>query len=63
MKLDLSAAAITARIAQVSAQADLDPRRRVHAKVDMSEAGITRRIQAVSEMLELCRALALANRR
>ncbi len=60
MKVDLSAPAIEARVAQASALADLRPQRRLHAKLDMTAAGIVSRIQAASEMLDLCLALGRA---
>jgi len=54
----MSPAAITARLRRASELSDLDPARRLDAKLDMSAAGITRRLREASELLDLCRALA-----
>ncbi|MDD9947611.1 MAG: hypothetical protein OXU20_41605 [Myxococcales bacterium] len=54
---DMSAAAITHRLHLCSALSDLDPARRLDAKLDMSPAGITRRLREAAALLELCRKL------
>jgi hypothetical protein len=55
--LDMSPAAISARLRRSSELADLHPARRLEAKLDMSPAGITRRLREASELLDLCRTL------
>jgi len=54
MKVDMSPAAITARLKEVSRLADLRPEMRLHCKVDMSPAGVTRRLRQVSQLRDLC---------
>jgi hypothetical protein len=56
--LDLSPAAISARLRRASELADLDPALRLEAKLDLSPAGITRRLREASDLLDLCRMLA-----
>lgn len=56
--LDMSAAAITARLRASGAQSDLSPETRLDAKLDLSPAGITARLREVSALCELCRRLA-----
>ena len=57
-KVDMSAAAITARLRHVGTISDLAPERRLDAKLDMSAAGITRRLAEASDLLQLCQSLA-----
>jgi hypothetical protein len=52
--VDMSPAAITARLRQVSEAADLRPERRLDQKIDMSSAAVTRRLRRVSELRRLC---------
>lgn len=59
-RLDMSPAAISARLRRASELSDLDPARRLEGKLDMSPGAITRRLREASELLELCRALAAA---
>ncbi|MGB0678223.1 MAG: hypothetical protein ACPGUV_01010 [Polyangiales bacterium] len=54
----MSAAAIEARLQQVSALTDLRPETRLDAKLDMSPAGMEARLAEVSQLLQLCRTLA-----
>jgi hypothetical protein len=54
MSVDMSAAAITARLRQVSAHADLRSGARLDAKIDMSPAAIVRRLQEVERLRRLC---------
>jgi hypothetical protein len=56
--LDMSAAAVTARIRAVSDLADLRPEHRLYGKIDMSAEGVTRRLREVSELRDLCLELA-----
>jgi hypothetical protein len=55
--VDMSAAAVTARLQQVSDLADLRPERRLDGKIDMSAHGVTVRVNDVSELRDLCLAL------
>jgi hypothetical protein len=50
----MSPAAVAARLRAASDLADLDPRRRLHARTDLSAAGVARRIRAVSQLRDLC---------
>jgi hypothetical protein len=52
--LDMSAAAVTARLQAVSDLADLRPERRLDAKLDMSAHGVTLRVRDASELRDLC---------
>lgn len=56
--LDMSKAAITARLRIASALSDLHPERRLDAKLDMSPSAITKRLREASDLLEVCRKLA-----
>lgn len=56
--VDMSAAAVTARLQHVSDIADLRAERRLHGKIDMTAAGVTARLCEVSELRDLCLALA-----
>jgi hypothetical protein len=59
MSVDLSAAAIDARLRKASQLAgSLRPERRLETKLDMSAAGVATRLKTVSDLLELCRTLA-----
>jgi hypothetical protein len=57
MSLDMSAAAVTARLRRSSDLADLRADARLLAKVDMSPAAITRRLRQVERMRRTCLAL------
>jgi hypothetical protein len=57
MSVDLSAAAIEARIRRASELTDLRPELRLHAKLDLTAEGIARRLRQVSGLLDLCRRL------
>jgi hypothetical protein len=57
MSVDLSPAAITARLREASALADLRTGYRLHAKVDMSPRGITERLREVERLRRVCVAL------
>ncbi len=56
--VDMSAAAVTARLQLVSDMADLRPERRLFGKIDMSAAGVTGRLRTASELRDLCLVLA-----
>jgi hypothetical protein len=56
--VDMSAAAVTARLQYVSDIADLRPERRLYGKIDMSAVGVTARLREVSELRDLCLELA-----
>jgi hypothetical protein len=61
MKVDLSAAAIEARLQEASRLAGAPrPENRLAAKIDLSGAAITVRLKGASELLEVCRALGRA---
>lgn len=63
MSVDLSAAAIEARLREASRLAgELRAESRLATKIDLSRAGVTRRLRQASDLLELCRALAEAGR-
>jgi hypothetical protein len=64
MSVDMSAAAIEARLKDASWRADpLVPEARLSAKIDLSGEGVASRLREASELLDLCRALAQAGRR
>jgi hypothetical protein len=64
LKVELSGAAIAARLREVSRLAgSLERERRLDTKIDLSGAGIAARLREASELLELCRALARAGGR
>lgn len=57
----LSAQAIDARLRAASDAVDsLRPETRLHTKIDLGPDGVARRLREASDLLELCRALALA---
>jgi hypothetical protein len=63
MSVDLSAAAIDARLRKASQLAgSLRPELRMENKLDMSAAGVATRLKTVSELLDLCRALGRKSR-
>lgn len=62
MKLDLSARAISERLAQASAMSDLATEKRLDAKLDLSAQGISARLTEVSKLRELCMHLERANK-
>ena len=55
--LDMSPAAIEARVQQASELSDLRPEARLDAKLDMSPEGIARRIKEASDLNTLCELL------
>jgi hypothetical protein len=55
--LDMSPGAVTRRLQEVAALADLEPKRRFESKLDLTSAGITRRLRRVAELRRLCLAL------
>ena len=58
MSVNLSAAAIDARLRKASQLAgSLRPERRLETKLDMSASGVATRLRTASELLDLCRAL------
>lgn len=61
MSVDLSPEAISARLRQASELAgSLRPEHRLETKLDLTGAGVARRLKEASDLLDLCRALALA---
>lgn len=63
MSVDLSAAAIEARLREASRLAgELRAETRLATKIDLSRAGVTRRLQEASDLMDLCRALAQAGK-
>ena len=56
-RIDLSPAAITARLRQASDASDLAAVRRLDTKVDLSPDGVSRRLHEAFELYELCRSL------
>lgn len=54
MSVDVSAAAIAARVREVGRVSDLHPAKRLEPKVGLSAAAIARRIRTVSELRDLC---------
>jgi hypothetical protein len=64
MSVNLSAAAIDARLRKASQLAgSLRPERRLETKLDMSASGVATRLRTASELLDLCRALGGKGRR
>lgn len=58
MSVDMSAAAIEARLRAASAMAgSLRPEHRLETKVDLSAKGVEARLRMASDLLDLCRAL------
>ena len=63
MNVDMSAAAIEARLRQASSLAgSLRPEHRLDTKIDLSPAGVAARLKEASDLLDLCRALARAGK-
>jgi hypothetical protein len=59
MTIDLSAAAIEARLREASQLAEsLRPEDRLETKIDMSGCAVAARLQEASDLLDLCRNLA-----
>jgi hypothetical protein len=58
MSVDMSGAAISARLRQASLLADLRTENRLHGKVDMSPPAISRRLREVEQLRRLCLDLA-----
>lgn len=54
MKPDMSAEAISARLREVAAMADLRPERRLDAKIGYAPADISRRLREVEQLRRLC---------
>jgi hypothetical protein len=64
MRVDLSAAAIEARLREASRLAgSLRPEARLETKLDLTGAGVAARLKEASDLLDLCRALADAGAR
>ena len=62
MSVDLSAAAIEARLRAASDLAgSLRPEDRLATKIDLSAKGVERRLRMASDLLDLCRALGRAS--
>lgn len=55
---DMSPEAISARLREVAAVADLRPERRLDAKIGYAPADISRRLREVAELNRLCESLA-----
>ena len=60
MSVDMSAAAISARIREVADRSDLHVERMGEAKVDYSPAAISARIREAAQLLRLCQSLGRA---
>jgi ribonuclease D len=61
MSVDLSAAAIEARLRRASALVDsLSAESRLDTKIDLSREGVERRLKEASDLLDLCNALRAA---
>jgi hypothetical protein len=61
MSVELSAAAIGARLREASRLAgSLRPEARLETKIDLRGPAVARRLKEASELLDLCRALARA---
>jgi hypothetical protein len=59
VRLDLSPAAIDARLREASRLAgSLRPEHRLTTKIDLSANGVARRLRTASDLLQLCLALA-----
>ena len=58
MSIDMSSAAIAARLREASRRADLRTEKRLHGKVDMSPGAIARRLREVEQLRRLCLKLA-----
>lgn len=61
--IDMSKAAVTARLREVSARTDLLAEHRLDHKLDMTPAGIARRLASVEAARRLCLALVEIGRR
>ncbi len=61
MSVDMSADAVSARLAFVSKVSDLRSEARLAAKVDYSAAAVDKRIRQVAELRRLCLDLAIRN--
>jgi hypothetical protein len=57
-RLDMSAEAVTARLRDVSARADLRPEHRLDAKIGLDAAAVTARLKLASALRDLCARLA-----
>jgi hypothetical protein len=58
MNVDMSAAAVEARLRSASALAgSLRPEDRLAEKIDLSPAAVAKRLQLASDLLDACRAL------
>jgi len=63
MSADLSPEAVAARLRAASDLAgSLRPEDRLETKLDLTGAGVARRVKEASDLLDLCRALALAGK-
>ena len=62
MRLDMSPAAISARLRSASALSDLAPEQRLSAKLDMRPAALTARLREAAALLELCQRLQARDR-
>jgi hypothetical protein len=56
--VDMSPAAVSARLRRLGELCDLNAEKRLHTKVDMSAKGVSARLRAAGDALELCRRLA-----
>jgi hypothetical protein len=54
MTVDMSPSAISARLEEVSRQADLDPKRRLDSKIQYSGSDISRRLREVDALRDVC---------
>lgn len=52
--VDMSAAAVTGRLREVSALADLRPEHRLDAKIGLSAAAVTARLKLASDLRDFC---------
>jgi len=57
-RVNMSAQAISARLREVSARADLRPDHRLDAKIGLDAAAITARLKMASALRDLCARLA-----
>ena len=53
-RVDLGAGAITARLREVSARADLRPAHRLDTQIGLDAAAVTARLKLVSALRDLC---------
>lgn len=62
MSADMGKEAVSARLREASALADLNPERRLDAKIDYSRQAVSRRLRQVEQLRRACQRLGAAGR-